>query len=87
MLLLKQIMVLKKQCRLIHRRKLALARRAVASWPRFCTHDEDLSLRKLKWNKAKYALMRMMYHDMTGIGAYCFGASDIQNLTYKKNSF
>ena len=29
-------------------------------------------------------LMLMMYHDMTGIGAYCFGAPDIQNLTYSE---
>ena len=75
--------VKEEKCRHIHRTKLALARRAVASWPRFCTHDEDVRLRKLKW-KAKYALMRMMYHDMTGIGAYRFGASDIQNLTYSE---
>jgi hypothetical protein len=85
MLLLKQIMVLKKKRvdvftagsllweggQLHH--GLGFAR----------THDEDVRLRKLKW-KAKYALMRMMYHDMTGIGAYRFGASDVQNLTYSE---
>lgn len=56
--------------------------RARRSWPMFASYEEDLCLRKEKWN-SKYGeanhsgvKRRPIFWDMTGIRAYQFGAAD-----------
>ena len=75
--------------RAIFCQKLALVKRARRRWGYFVTYDEDVRLRKDKWN-IKYrerdgVKTRVIMWDMTGVDAYRFGASELQrNHTYSK---
>ena len=74
--------------RRIFRQKLALVKRARRRWGYFVTYDEDVQLRKDKWN-IKYRerdgrKTRVIMWDMTGIEAYRFGAAELQRNTYSK---
>lgn len=77
-----------KYLRSVFRQKLALVKRARRQWGYFVTHDEDIRLRKEKWN-IKYrerdgVKTRVIMWDMTGIKSYRFGAAELQRDTYSK---
>lgn len=73
----------------VFRFKLALVRRARERWPKFVSFEEDIELRKPKWN-AKYSerpgveKMLVVMWDMTGIDAYKFSSAEDQRDTYSK---
>ena len=84
----KKFGVTKKYLISIHRRKLSLEKRCYNLWSTFLSYDEDVSLRKPKWN-LKYRekngrKCRVIFWDMTGIKAYVFGAADTQRNTWSK---
>lgn len=71
--------------RAVFRQKLALVKRARRRWGYFVSYDEDIKLRKEKWN-IKYRerdgeKTRVVMWDMTGIETYRFGAADLQRNT------
>lgn len=72
----------------IYRQKLALVKRARSRWGYFVSYDEDVQLRKEKWN-IKYRerngeKTRIIMWDMTGIPAFKFGAAELQRNTFSK---
>ena len=72
----------------IFRQKLALVKRARRRWGYFVTYEEDIQLRKDKWN-IKYrerdgSKTRVIMWDMTGIEGYHFSAAELQRNTYSK---
>jgi len=80
--------IIEKYLRKIHQHKLSLEKRCRRIWPTFLTYDEDVRLRKPKWN-LKYRerngkKIRPIMWDMTGIKAYAFGAADTQRNTWSK---
>lgn len=74
--------------RCVFRQKLALVKRARQRWGYFVSYEEDVKLRKEKWN-IKYreregVKTRVIMWDMTGIEAYRFGAAELQRNTFSK---
>ena len=68
--------------------KLALLNRARNRWPIFASYEEDMALRKPKWNhklrERKGKKFRIIFWDMTGIKTYKFSAADKQRVTWSK---
>jgi len=78
----------KKVMRTIFLRKLALVKRARRRWPLFASYEEDMLLRKPKWN-IKFQerggdKFRIVMWDMTGINSYKSASADLQRVTYSK---
>lgn len=63
--------------------KYEIERRARDSWPVYASHEEDVEIRKDKWD-LKYPNERIVMWDMTNINAYGFSDADLQRLTYSK---
>ena len=53
-------------------------------WPTYATHEEDLALRKHKWNEKYGRGQRIVMWDMTNIESFSFSDADLQRLTYSK---
>ena len=62
--------------------KYSIERRAVESWPKYASYEEDKKFRDSeKWD-AKYDGLRIIFHDMTNIPAYAFSDADFNRMTY-----
>ena len=64
--------------------KYQLESKARKRWPAYASHEEDLTLRKPKWNEKYQRDQRIVMWDMTNIEAIYFSDIDIQRLTYSK---
>jgi len=78
----------KRYLRAIHHHKLSVERKAQSRWPKYAPYEEDMQLRKQKWN-AKYGernivKTRPVMWDMAGIKSYTFSTGELQRVTYSK---
>jgi hypothetical protein len=64
--------------------KYQLESKTRMTWPAYASHQEDLKLRKPKWNEKYSKDQRIVMWDMTNIEAFSFSDANIQRLTYSK---
>jgi hypothetical protein len=64
--------------------KYQLESKARQRWPAYASHEEDLKLRKPKWNEKYRRDERIVMWDMANIEATSFSDADLQRLTYSK---
>lgn len=66
------------------REKYDIESRSRSRWPVYVTHEEDIAIRKPKWNDKYPRSQRIVMWDMTNIEAYGFSDANLQRLTYSK---
>ena len=66
------------------RQKYSVESRSRSLWPVCATHEEDMAIRKPKWNDKYTRSQRIVMCDMTNIEAYGFSDANLQRLTYSK---